>query len=123
MKTGCYFTYKGDKGIGISLSVPKFWHGDRYMKLAPTPYILDAIKSGKINEEEYIYLYYRDVLSKLNVNEIYEELKDKVLLCWEKPEKFCHRIIVANWIKEKIGVEVIEWNKKDKIINKHKSLF
>jgi hypothetical protein len=123
MKTGCYATYRGDKGIGISLSVPKFWSGDTYKILAPTPYILGAKKSGKIDEDYYTYLYHRDVLSKLDPKRIYEDLKDNVILCWEKPGTFCHRRIVAKWLEDELGIEVPEWNKKDEIVNKHKSLF
>ena len=36
-----------------------------------------------------------------------------VLLCWEAPGKFCHRHLVASWIKSRAGVDVREFSKED----------
>ena len=35
--------------------------------------------------------------------------QDVALCCYEKPEEFCHRHILADWIKEKLGVEISEY--------------
>jgi len=35
---------------------------------------------------------------------------DVVLLCWEPPVEFCHRQVVAAWLKAKLGVVVEELN-------------
>ena len=40
-------------------------------------------------------------------------LQDIVLLCYEKPGRFCHRHILAEWIKEKTGEEVEEYVNPD----------
>ena len=37
------------------------------------------------------------------------------LLCYESPEKFCHRHLVAEWFMEKLGIEVREFDYVPKI--------
>lgn len=51
----------------------------------------------------YSNKYHETILDKLNAREVYNELldlsdhKDVVLLCYETPEKFCHRQLVSQW--------------------------
>lgn len=53
--------------------------------------------------------YQGTVLSKLNPREVLEKLGDKaVMLCYETPDKFCHRHIIAWWLSENTGVDVHE---------------
>jgi uncharacterized protein (DUF488 family) len=88
--------------------------GKCYLKLAPklsfwrTWY--DNI--GKINEIEnntfYIKEYYNQVLSKLSPQEVYEELDNSVLLCYEDNNEFCHRHIIAKWLELSLGIYVPE---------------
>jgi len=56
----------------------------------------------------YTDAYHQEVLSKLNPADVYRDLKDSVLLCWEGPSKFCHRHIVASWLEAELGVIVTE---------------
>ena len=35
----------------------------------------------------------------LDPHEVYKYLDNKILLCYERPEDFCHRHIIANWFK------------------------
>lgn len=62
---------------------------------------------GKIPEEEntrfYIEEYYKQVLSKLDPNLVYRELSYSTLLCYEDPEDFCHRHVVAAWFNLLLG--------------------
>ncbi len=40
---------------------------------------------------------------------VIEELgHNPVLLCWEKPGDFCHRMVVADWLRNSAGIEVRE---------------
>lgn len=54
----------------------------------------------------YMAKYYETVLDKLDPCKIYNELlnltdrKDVVLLCYETPDKFCHRHIVSKWFRD-----------------------
>lgn len=84
-----------------------FWQGDFCPELAPTNRILAWWKSLSKEEQlnpknQVIYekLYRRDVLSHLDVHQMYNNLNDKILLCFEKTGAFCHRHIVAKWFKE-----------------------
>ena len=33
---------------------------------------------------------------------------DVILLCFEKPGEFCHRHLVAQWLKSNLNIDVIE---------------
>lgn len=52
----------------------------------------------------YIEKYNETVLSKLNAKEIFQKMydiskgKNIILLCYETPEKFCHRHLVSKWL-------------------------
>ena len=65
---------------------------------------------GKIPKEQndrfYIEEYYKQVLSKVNIEELLKEEKDPILLCYEKGEQFCHRHVLAEYIEIKYGVKV-----------------
>ena len=60
----------------------------------------ESDESKKWYEAKYI----ETVLSKLNPNDVQFRLyelsnrKNVVLLCYETPEKFCHRHLVAKWL-------------------------
>lgn len=55
--------------------------------------------------------YYREVyfniLSKYDAYETGKELQEATLLCWETAGHFCHRQLVAEWLRE-AGWEVKE---------------
>lgn len=73
----------------------------RYLPLAP-PYeeLLKPMHSGQLTYSGYTELYKELVLSKLDPVRVLEELgPDPILLCYEKPNDFCHRHIVADWFK------------------------
>ena len=72
---------------------------------------------GKISKEDntkfYIEKYYEEVLSKMDVNKVYKELDEKILLCYEDPQDFCHRQIVAAWFELYTGIKVPEVKQED----------
>ena len=37
--------------------------------------------------------------------------RDIALVCYEKPEEFCHRHLVADWLR-KYGHDIKEWEKR-----------
>ena len=95
------------------------YNGECYPKLAPQKEFWAVWNNniGKISEEEntryYVEEYCKQVLAKLDPVEVYSDLKDKILLCYEKPNDFCHRHIVAAWIKLLLKVDVPEVIIKD----------
>lgn len=90
---------KGKKIFCISHECPEGVKA--YKKLVPTWDIINLYKdNGDI--VGYIEAYYDKILNKLNPKEIYEELKDAVIVCYEKSNEFCHRHIVSYWIKRNV---------------------
>lgn len=100
------------KTYSISVQPPWFWKPKRhYPKLAPTWEIVSDYKDGIIDQTGYVerYLDLLDNERKLNPEQVLIDLPDNaVLLCYEKPEDFCHRHIVAWWFEQHCGVEVPE---------------
>ena len=104
------YTDNGLIPVSIALYSPKWYSGLEYKKLAPSPEILHEFKVGEFQGdiEHYRERYVREILGILNPKVITEELEkltkadsDKIiLLCYEKPEDFCHRHLVADWIME-----------------------
>jgi hypothetical protein len=60
------------------------------------------------NELEYSQAYRERVLDKLDPQEVYDDLKDSVLLSYEKATDFNHRRLVAEWIQDSLGIKVEE---------------
>nr|DAK56563.1 MAG TPA: protein of unknown function DUF488 [Caudoviricetes sp.] len=109
----------GIKVIGISLYPPRWFNGISLKQVAPTKSILFA--NGQ-TQEDYIRRYRSEVLSRQDMQQFLKTVEqtsggqDVALCCYEKPEDFCHRHILADWIKEKLGIEISEYGytpKKD----------
>lgn len=91
--------------ITISRTSPIEHIGPTYKNLIPTQMDLFAYR---VNHDDALYAknYKEHVLSKLNPGDVVKDLydlsdgRDVVLLCYEKPPKFCHRQIVAKWLND-----------------------
>ena len=77
-------------------------------------------EEGPVREKEYVKQFKGKVLKDLDINEVLKSWSDLfgksqkyVMLCYETPESFCHRQIVAEHIEEKYGIEVLELNTDD----------
>jgi uncharacterized protein (DUF488 family) len=94
--------------VSIALSNPKNFMGREYKALAPNGWFLRKYKlDGDV--DFYTEQYQAEVLDQLDPKEVLRDLgEDAVLLCWEKPGEFCHRHLVAQWLKEKLGIEIKE---------------
>lgn len=83
--------------VSIARYAPKWYTGHQYKQLAPLPEML------RMSEPEYVPLYNTSVLRYHNPARLAEELHtlgdNVVLLCYEKPEDFCHRHLVAKWLQ------------------------
>ena len=89
--------------VSISLGTPANFNGAFYRDLNPSAELLSAYKSGKISDTEYEEWYNQQILSKLNPEKVYNDLKGKVLLCYCGKDKFCHRHLVIKWLTESLG--------------------
>ena len=98
-----YFNgYHGDRGVSIALSSPKSFTGRRIKEFAPSWSLM------KKPMHEYVPEYKVNVLAVLDEKDVLSQIHDgDVLLCWEKPDDFCHRHLVASWLKKR-GIEVEE---------------
>ena len=110
--------------VSIALKAPWFvptsLNLSYYQWLYPTPEILKL----KDSQHDYTYRYTTDVLYKLQPVSVYRDMekiavdngKDKiVIMCYESPDKFCHRHLVSHWLEQELGIDVKEVNiKKEK---------
>lgn len=109
------------QAVAICLSPPRWFKGRVYGALAPSWELLNAYKEKRIGDREYEGIYANDVLSRLDPEEVFRELgPDAVLLCWEAPDKFCHRRLVAEWLEKNLGIEVPEMKNLKEIKGKER---
>jgi hypothetical protein len=113
MQTSYFAKYRGPHGVAISLKAPVGFAGRRAIWLAPSWEILTAYKrlarSDPAVARYNFTLDYIKILSHLNPKMVAESLgPDAVLLCWEGPDKFCHRRLIAEWLEAALGIEVPE---------------
>ena len=105
--------------IAICGKTPDWYKGLQYKKLAPKYDFFIKWKKNHDNEY-YIKCFNEQVLNKLNASQVIMELKhlcknysnnysDICLICYEKSSDFCHRHLVANWLKEN-GFDIKEYD-------------
>lgn len=103
--------------VGISGKIPEGFNGARYQQLAPKYTWWKQWHDEHMSNQWFIERYYETVLNKLDSNVVIQDLqafgKDVVLLCYETPEKFCHRHIVADWLNNKLNINIQEFSLKD----------
>ena len=113
--------------ISICGKAPGWYQGLQYKKLAPK---YDFFMKWKENHDNdyYIKCFNEQVLNKLNAEQVVKELDNLLLnetlaidysgdlkevprialICYEKPSDFCHRHLVANWLRER-GFDIKEY--------------
>ena len=102
--------------ISICGRAPDGWTGLQYKKLAPHWSFFKEWKENHDNDF-YIMHFNDEVLSTLNASAVINELfelahSDKIaLVCYEKPDDFCHRHLVADWITNYTDIEVREYSR------------
>ncbi len=114
MKTASYFTYKGPGRIGISVGAPRGCPAGyrMYRALAPRRDML------KLDQATYRKIFFEEILGVLDPEKVVRDLHslavshEPVLLCFEKPpftaRNWCHRRMVADWLKDTLDLEVPE---------------
>lgn len=93
--------------VAISIGIPDNFGGEIMRELNPPESLLFDYKNGLCSDTEYIERYKNSVLNNLDVEEIYNKLKGKVILCYCGKDKFCHRKLVINWISEHLGKDKV----------------
>lgn len=110
-----HYQEKGIYTIGISGKVPDFYEGEHWKDLAPRFSDFREWRKGNIDNMEYVQRY-KSWLNTLDISLLRErfenlikEHKNIILLCYEKPETFCHRHVLADWIEENVKFRVEEY--------------
>lgn len=91
--------------ISIAASTPKWYYGAIMPDLAP-PYALVRKYKQDGDEASYTAAFKKQVLSKLNPVVTVARImsvgggRKPVLLCYEKSGEFCHRHLIAEWLRE-----------------------
>ena len=106
---------EGIEVVGICYKVPEWLKGKdgkgirNLTDLAPTGQMVRLYKRGEIDWNTYVYMYYRDVVSQLDFEDVIQQFgtQDVCLCCYEVNGQKCHRYLVADWLRSK-GVEVRE---------------
>lgn len=122
MFTGNYNLLRNNAGlikraVSISLTSPSWIRVNELPELMPSWNLLKMFQAERINEEDYIRIY-ASHLEKLNPENVKEQLyrmtkgEEPILMCWCGQNDFCHRHLAADWIEEKLGIEVKEFSKK-----------
>jgi hypothetical protein len=101
--------------IGISRGTPRGQRGFLvYRKLQPGPGTL------KLPDAEFTSHYVRQVLGKLDAQQVVDELlkladgRTPAILCFEhaQSDAWCHRAIVSAWLEAELGLEVPEFGRE-----------
>jgi len=98
--------------MSIAANRPSCWPDvEECFSFKPYPNLPSALKKGDITPPVYASTYRRqnlDCISRYVIDRLIEAIDNTVLLCYETPEKFCHRKIVARWLLERGRVVVHE---------------
>lgn len=88
----------------------EFSHGRRYPALAPRKEWWREWRDNNLGSDWYRQKYQETVLSRLNPEKVAEDLgENPILLCYEKPGEFCHRILISEWFNSH-GIPSCEFN-------------
>lgn len=101
--------------VSIALKTPDWYRGAIYKALAPSPDLLRYWHDKKLSETAYRKRYAATVLASLTPEKVMADLSklgaNVVLLCYEKPDQFCHRHLVARWLNTN-GIPAQEYTKQ-----------
>ena len=96
--TSYFNKYKGKDGISVANYMPKRYMAAEMVYLATKWSHVSSFKANLISEEEF-KVHYLNQLSQLDPIKVFNDLDGSVILCWEKSHQFCHRFILAEWLR------------------------
>lgn len=101
--------------VSIARFVPRGFKGVRCLAFAPSKELLSDYKEG-LSESSYKSRYLKELGCASHVHEVFESLvpfckgRDLVLCCYESADKFCHRHLLADFVKSRWGYVIEELN-------------
>lgn len=99
--------------VSISRFPPRGFKCYKCYEFAPSADLLRRFKAG-LSEYRYRVMYRRDVLERIDVHKVFEDLavkacgRDIVLCCFEPAFNFCHRRLLASYVQEVWGYSIEE---------------
>ena len=98
--------------VSIAGYAPDYYDGIEFKTLAPKREWWQEWHDKHLSNDWYRSKYKETVLDKLNPRVIANRLQqfgeNVVLLCYEHPNEFCHRQLVADWLRAN-GTPVYEY--------------
>jgi len=118
MKTGFFKQIDEEKTNGF-ISISLYSSDNEFVKheyksLAPNWKLFENLKSKKITEDKFI-VSYEEQLDSLNPSIVFADLNslvsgfEPILMTNGTKKKFCHRHLVANWLQNKLNIEIEEY--------------
>lgn len=99
-----------DRIFSIANSQPKNMNLQKLELLVPNYQLVFYYKNGHITDLEYTEEYNKQLAlnDNLNLLNIFDTNFNVFLVCWEHPNKFCHRHLVRKFLSEN-GIECKEY--------------
>ena len=76
----------------------------RFIQFAPKKDWWQKWKNGQLDNNQFVKLYYSTVLDKIDITDVLYQFdnidQDIYLLCYQKPNDFCHRHLVSQWLNK-----------------------
>ena len=98
------YEQRGLVPVSIAGNAPDYYQGIQFKTLAPKYSWWKEWHDKKLSNDWYKEKYQETVLNQLNPKVIANRLnafgENVVLLCYEKSGEFCHRQLVAGWLRE-----------------------
>lgn len=120
----CKLGFTKERLLAISNTVPDYFRNKvrHFKKISPRWELIKEHKDNKINDNQFVLYYYKHLDNIKNyIDWIIRFLsKPCIFLCYETPDKFCHRKIFAKYLINNYSVVVEEINllEMDKLKNK-----
>lgn len=111
--------------VSIALYPPRWFRGIITKYVSPTYDILHNTST----EEEYTKRFNSEILNHRDPKKFIQSLeqtargKDIALCCFEMPNEFCHRHLVAKWMNEQLGLDIEEYGISKNPVYEEQSLF
>jgi hypothetical protein len=97
------------QAVSIVTYTPKYFTGRVYPDLAPSTDLLRHWIQN-LDRVYFVNRYLEETLSKLDAYKVYADLgEDAILLAYEPAGEFSHRVIVAQWLEQSLGIVVPEY--------------
>lgn len=100
--------------VSIARFPPKWFKGYTMKSLAPSESLLRDYKRSR-DKDDYIRRYHEEVLCKIDIEKLIRALSKAgeyvILLCYERSDDFCHRHLLAEYLRSK-GIDVVEYGEE-----------